>query len=262
MVGDTPSLASFRVPVNAVVHGASRGIGRAIVSRLLACSSVESVFATSRHAASGDAFAALASGGRARLRALDMDVTRESSVAAAARAVRSAVSRVDLIVNCAGLLHDDEGMQPEKRLADVRPANLERSFAVNALGPLLVAKHFQGLLPREARAVFASLSARVGSIGDNRLGGWYSYRAAKAAQNMITRNLSIELRRRARGIICVALHPGTVDTGLSRPFQANVPAEKLSSPERAACQLLAVIDGLGPDDNGGFFAWDARPIPW
>ena len=172
------------------------------------------------------------------------------------------MTRVDLIVNCTGLLHDGDGMQPEKRLAEVTPANLERSFAVNALGPLLVAKHFQGLLPREARAVFASLSARVGSIGDNRLGGWYSYRAARAAQNMITRNLSIELRRRARGIICVALHPGTVDTGLSRPFQANVPAQKLFSTERAARQLLAVIDGLGPDDNGGFFAWDARPIPW
>ena len=153
-------------------------------------------------------------------------------------------------------------MQPEKRLADVSPVSLQRSFAVNAVGPLLVAKHFQGLLDREARAVFASLSARVGSIGDNRLGGWYAYRSAKAAQNMVTRNLSIELRRRARGVICVALHPGTVDTGLSRPFQSNVPEERLFSPERAAQQLLAVIDGLRPEDNGGFVAWDGQPIPW
>ena len=191
-----------------------------------------------------------------------MDVTVEDSVANAAAAIRAETARVDLLVNCAGVLHDGADMQPEKRLADVSPVSLQRSFAVNAVGPLLVAKHFQGLLDREARAVFASLSARVGSIGDNRLGGWYAYRTAKAAQNMVTRNLSIELRRRARGVICVALHPGTVDTGLSRPFQSNVPEERLFSPERAARQLLDVIDGLRPEDNGGFFAWDGQPIPW
>ena len=124
-----------------------------------------------------------------------------------------------MIINCAGLLHDGDSLQPEKRLADVTAASLERSFAVNAIGPLLIAKHFQGMLHPQRLAVFATLSARVGSIGDNRTGGWYSYRASKAAQNMITKNLSIELHRRARGVICVALHPGTVDTGLSRPFQ-------------------------------------------
>ena len=153
-------------------------------------------------------------------------------------------------------------MRPERRLADVTPEHLQRAFAVNAIGPLLVAKHVQALLPRRDRAVFASLSARVGSIGDNRLGGWYAYRASKAAQNMITLNLSIELRRRARGIICVGLHPGTVDTELSRPFQHNVPADRLFTPQRAARQLLDVIHGLEPADNGGFFAWDAQPIPW
>ena len=253
---------SFARPFNAVVNGASRGIGLAFVRALLAVSSVERLFATSRHAASDEQLAAFASGSDHRLRALDMDVTSEASVAAAAAAVRAEAARVDLFVNCVGLLHDGTSVQPEKRLADVAPASLERSFAVNAIGPLLIAKHFQGLLPRQDRVVFASLSARVGSIGDNRLGGWYAYRASKAAQNMITRNLSIELRRRARGIICVALHPGTVDTELSRPFQGNVPEERLFSAERAARQLLHVIDGLQPEDNGGFFAWDAQPIPW
>ena len=180
----------------------------------------------------------------------------------AARIVAGEVEAVDLVVNCAGVLHDEAAMQPERRLEDVQVEHLQRAFAVNAIGPLLVAKHFQQLLPRRQRAVFASLSARVGSIGDNRLGGWYAYRASKAAQNMITRNLSIELRRRSRGIVCVALHPGTVDTALSRPFQRNVPSEKLFSPERAASQLLAVVDRLGPDDNGGFFAWDGQPVPW
>ncbi|MDX2315607.1 MAG: SDR family NAD(P)-dependent oxidoreductase [Gammaproteobacteria bacterium] len=255
-------LASFARPIVAIVNGASRGIGLAFVKGLLADSSVERVFATSRHGASDEVLAGFASGGNDRLRALDMDITVEASVAAAATAVKAIVGRVDLIVNCAGLLHDGANLQPEKRLTDVTPANLERSFAVNAIGPLLVAKHFQDLLHGQERAVFASLSARVGSIGDNRLGGWYGYRASKAAQNMITRNLSIELRRRARGIVCVALHPGTVDTGLSRPFQGNVPEDRLFSPDRAARHLLGVIDGLGPEDNGGFFAWDDQPIPW
>jgi len=183
-------------------------------------------------------------------------------VTAAAASVAAETARIELIINCAGVLHDGASVQPEKRLADVTPESLERSFAVNAIGPLLVAKHFEALLPRQDRAVFASLSARVASIGDNRLGGWYGYRASKAAQNMITRNLAIELRRRARGIICVALHPGTVDTGLSRPFQGNVPADRLFAPDRAARQLLNVIDGLRAEDNGEFFAWDGQPIPW
>ena len=255
-------MLSFSQPTTVVITGASRGIGLALVRALLAEPSVARLFASSRHAARDETLVDLASSSGGRLGRIDMDVTVEDSVANAAAAIRAETARIDLVVNCAGVLHDGADMQPEKRLADVSPVSLQRSFAVNAVGPLLVAKHFQGLLDREARAVFASLSARVASIGDNRLGGWYAYRTAKAAQNMVTRNLSIELRRRARGVICVALHPGTVDTGLSRPFQSNVPEERLFSPERAARQLLDVIDGLRPEDNGGFFAWDGQPIPW
>jgi len=155
-----------------------------------------------------------------------------------------------------------DALQPERRLAEVSVEALQRSFAVNAWGPLLVAKHFSRFLPRRERAVFASISARVGSIGDNGLGGWYAYRASKAAQNMFTRNLSIELPRRHRGTLAVALHPGTVDTDLSAPFQSRVPEQQLFDAPQAARQLLAVIDGLGKDDNGGFFAWDGQPIPW
>jgi len=151
---------------------------------------------------------------------------------------------------------------PERRLADVAGANLLASFAVNAAGPLLVAKYFQRFLPRRDRAVFASLSARVGSIGDNRLGGWYAYRGSKAAQNMFTRCLSVELVRRHRGLICVALHPGTVDTELSRPFQARVAEEQLFTVKRAAAQLLDVIAGLAPEDNGAFIAWDGQSVEW
>ncbi len=112
------------------------------------------------------------------------------------------------------------------------------------------------------RAVFASISARVGSIGDNRLGGWYAYRGAKAAQNMFTKTLSVEWARSRRNVTCVALHPGTTDTELSRPFQANVPPEKLFPPERTVRQLLGVIDGLVTGDTGRFLAWDGSEIPW
>jgi NAD(P)-dependent dehydrogenase (short-subunit alcohol dehydrogenase family) len=177
--------------------------------------------------------------------------------------VASRTDRLHLVVNAAGLLHGGpHDMAPEKRLADVRLEALTTGFAVNAFGPLLLARHFESLLAHRERAVFASISARVGSIGDNRLGGWYAYRGAKAAQNMFTRSLSIEWARTRRNVVCVALHPGTTDTGLSRPFQANVPAGKLFTPERAARQLLEVIDRLTPADTGRFLAWDGSGIPW
>lgn len=254
--------SNFSQPMRVLVTGASRGIGRAMVHALLGVPSLNRVFITSRHATGDRRIAELASKSGGRLHAFDMDVTLEASISAAVAAVSAETEQLDLIINCAGLLHDGAQLQPEKRLADVTPASLHRCFAVNTVGPLLVAKHFQALLPRRNRAVFASLSARVGSIGDNRLGGWYSYRTSKAAQNMVTKNLSIELRRRATGIICVGLHPGTVDTGLSRPFQGNVSGDRLFSAERAAQQLLTVIDGLEPTDNGEFFAWNAQNIPW
>lgn len=255
-------LSAFPGSVTACITGASRGIGLALVEHLLDDSSVEHVFATARHARASTPLADLARAHEGRLTAVEMDVTDEPSLAAAAGTVAAQTARLDLVMNCAGLLHDGAGVGPERRLADIDPAHIARSFAVNATGPLLVAKHLACLFPRRERVVFASLSARVGSIGDNRLGGWYAYRASKAAQNMFTRNLSVELKRRARGIICVALHPGTVDTELSRPFQGRVPADRLFTAERAARQLLQVVNRLGPQDNGSFFAWDGRPIPW
>lgn len=262
MTSEDSVVSAFQEPATALVSGASRGIGLALVKQLLADCSVEHVFASARHARTTGSLADLARVHAARLTPVDMDVTDEPSVCAAARLVAARSARLDLVMNCAGLLHDGAGIGPERRLADIDPAHIARSFAVNATGPLLVAKHFAPLFPRRDRVVFASLSARVGSIGDNRLGGWYGYRASKAAQNMFTRNLSVELKRRSRGIVCVALHPGTVDTELSRPFQGRVPADRLFTAERAAQQLLEVVNGLGPQDNGAFFAWDGQPIPW
>ena len=255
-------MRSFAKPGNTFITGASRGIGLALVRTLLTEPGTSYLFAASRQATSDEILAGLASDSAGRLIQLDLDVTDELSVANAAAVAGAQVTHLDLVINCAGLLHGDAGLRPEKRLADVCPSSFQRSVAVNALGPLLVAKYVQRLLARDTRCVFASLSARVGSISDNRLGGWYAYRASKAAQNMITRNLSIELRRRSRSVICVALHPGTVDTELSRPFQRNVAQENLFTPDGAARQLLRVIAELDLEDNGRFLAWDGQPIPW
>jgi NAD(P)-dependent dehydrogenase (short-subunit alcohol dehydrogenase family) len=172
-------------------------------------------------------------------------------------------SHTHFLFNIAGVLHDESrGMQPEKSLRDIDPKHLHRQFAVNSIGPLLVAKHFHPFFGHGERAVFANMSARVGSIGDNRKGGWYGYRASKAAQNQFTRTLSIELGRRAPETICVALHPGTVDTDLSAPFHTHIPDDQVVSVDEAVDNLLGVIDGLTADDSGEFFDWAGEPIEW
>lgn len=255
-------LTSFPDGSQALVQGASRGIGLEFVRQLLAQPAVGRVFAGCRAPDQAGALVALAAGDP-RLQVLPLDGSDEGSIARAAATVADVTDRLHLVVNCAGILHGGPAsLAPEKRVADVRPEALAASFAVNAFGPLLIAKHFEHLLAHRERAVFASISARVGSIGDNRLGGWYAYRGAKAAQNMFTKTLAIEWSRSRRNVVCVALHPGTTDTGLSRPFQAHVPPGKLFSPERTVRQLLQVIDRLAPSDTGRFYAWDGSEIPW
>jgi len=255
-------LTSFPAGSCALVPGASRGIGFEFVRQLLADPAVGRVFAGCRFPDSAEQLLALAAR-EPRLRIVPLDVTDETSIARAAASVADLTDRLHLVVNCAGILHGGPAqLAPEKRLADVRPEALAASFAANAFGPLLVAKHFERLLAHRERAVFASISARVGSIGDNRLGGWYAYRGAKAAQNMFIRTLAIEWARSRRNVVCVALHPGTTDTDLSRPFQANVAPEKLFSPERTVRQLLEVIDHLTPAETGRFYAWDGSEISW
>ncbi len=186
----------------------------------------------------------------------ELDLTDEASIAAAAT---SLTVTPELVILATGLLHED-GQGPEKSMRELDPAWLARSFAINAIGPALVAKHFLPRMPKTGRCVFAVLSARVGSIGDNRLGGWYSYRAAKAALNQLVRTLAIEEKRRNDRSIVVALHPGTVDTRLSKPFQANVRPDQLFDPGRAAVQLLDVIDGLKAPDSGRLFDWEGTEI--
>lgn len=259
---EPPRMASFPEQSVALIQGAGRGIGLAFVRQLLAGGRFARIYATCRNPEQGEAPRALVEQCGERVQPLTLDLTEETSIAAAAKRIAGESGRLHLLINSAGILHDDTGLWPEKRLADIDPGHLHRSFAVNAFGPLLMAKHCQALFRHRERAVFASLSARVGSIGDNRLGGWYAYRGAKAAQNMFTRNIAIEFGRTARNAICVALHPGTTDTGLSQPFQGNVPEDRLFTADFAAQRLLTVIDGLQSEDSGRFFAWDGQTIPW
>jgi len=241
---------------HALVVGASRGLGRAFCDHLLDRGLAETVFAGCRRP---DVLTPREDG---RSIPIALDVTEEGSLAEAVTAVEAETDRLDLILNVAGLLHNEDGLFPERKLAEIDIKGLEAWFRVNAFGPVLVARYFHHLLPKRERCVVANLSARVGSISDNRLGGWYTYRASKAAQNMFTKNLSIELPRRARGVIVVALHPGTCDTDLSKPFQRGVPPEKLFPTERAVCRLTEILVGLGEEDNGRFIAWDGQDIPW
>jgi len=192
---------------------------------------------------------------------LALDLCDDASLARL-RAVAEAQWRpLRLVINTAGVLHGP-GLQPEKRLASVSRAQLLDSFAVNAFGPVLLAQALAEAIASDGPSHFASLSARVGSIGDNQLGGWYSYRAAKAAQNQLLKTLAIEWRRR-RPQCCVSLlHPGTTATTLSEPFRSGVPPSRLFSPDQAAAYLLAVLQSLGPEQSGGFWAWDGSAIPW
>jgi NAD(P)-dependent dehydrogenase (short-subunit alcohol dehydrogenase family) len=247
---------------SALVQGASRGLGLALATRLLESGRASRIFATARHASRSEGLAALVRRFGDIVQPVNVDVTDAASIGRCADLVARRTDRLHWLVNCAGLLHDGPALQPEKRLEQIDAEALRRVFEVNAFAPVLMARAFLPLLDHDGRSVLANVSARVGSIEDNRLGGWYAYRASKAAQNMFTRTLAIELGRRVPRCICVALHPGTVDTALSVPFQRNVPDGKLFSPDFAADRLLDVIDGLGEGDSGRFIAWDGSPIPW
>ena len=223
---------------HALVIGASGGIGAAFVALLRAAPRCAGVTALHRHSAPA------------------IDFGDEASVAAAAR-VLAGGAPYHLIVNAAGILHSDAFM-PEKRLADLNAAQMLATFQANTFGPALLLRHLTPLLARE-RAVFALLSAKVGSIGDNRLGGWYSYRASKAALNMLVKTAAIELARNQPNSVLVALHPGTVNSRLSQPFKGDTIGRPAQA---AAADMLAVLDGLTPADSGSFRSYTGAELPW
>lgn len=241
---------SFASPINAIVIGASGGIGRAIVDELCLSDDVAHIYACSRQAQAVQ---------HPKISACTLDMLREETIIEFTKSISHPIS---LVIIATGLLHDvHNDLMPEKSLKDINFDAMRRVFDINTIGVAMLAKHFLPLLPRDEKSVFAALSARVGSISDNRLGGWYSYRASKAALNMILKTSAIEVARKYKQAVVMGLHPGTVDTGLSLPFQGHVPKDKLFSPAQSASYLMNVIDQVSAKDTGGIFAWDGTQVP-
>jgi NAD(P)-dependent dehydrogenase (short-subunit alcohol dehydrogenase family) len=225
----------------ALVIGATGGLGAALLQQL----QLDATFAQTV--------------GLSRSSQPALDLLDEASIAACAQHIAARGLTLRLVIDATGMLHG-QNHQPEKSWQQLDPAQMAQAFAINAIGPALLMKHFLPLLPRQGKAVFATLSAKVGSIGDNRLGGWYSYRASKAALNQLVHTAAIELRRRQPETVCVALHPGTVHSTLSAPFAKT--GLDVRQPDEAAQRLLQVLNGLGASDSGGFFNHDGQALPW
>lgn len=244
-----------------LIVGASQGIGLGFVRHLLAAPEVSQVYATYRQADTAVKLLELLEQYPDRLSCISVDVTDEDQIAAMTENIRSQTRTLHLVINCVGVLHQGE-LQPEKSLRQINPDRLLHYFQVNSIPTILLAKHLASLLKHGDRSIFASISAKVGSIGDNQLGGWYGYRASKAALNMFLKTIAIEYQRTNPKTIVLALHPGTTDTRLSKPFQKNVPPEKLFPVERTVDQLLTVIEQRTLADSGQFFSWDGSQLPW
>lgn len=235
-------------PGAALVLGAGGGLGAALAFALTARG--ETVIALGRHTQPA------------------LDYRDVASLERCARHVAEQLSergqRLERVVVATGFLHgvlpNGDVAEPERSGQQLDAEALAYSFLVNAIGPAMVIKHFLPMLPREGRCVAVFLSARVGSVGDNRLGGWYAYRASKAALNQLVHTAAIELNRRNRSAICVVLHPGTVDTGLSQPFAKT--GLNVRSPHAAATEILSVVDALIPAQSGGFWDHQGKPVPW
>ena len=248
----TLNLSSFGRDLNVVVFGASGGIGTSIIQLFADCEDVKKITAFSRSVPQA---------------VLDdviyerFDLLDEDSIERAADIVNDPV---DIVFVATGLLHDttDNGalVKPEKSWRTFDPQAAQLIYHINAIGPMLIAKHFLHKLADDKKSAFAAISARVGSIADNKMGGWYSYRSSKAALNQMIRTASIELQRKKPQALCVSLHPGTVNTGLSKPFQGNVPDGKLFEPQKSALSMLQVLNGLEAKNSGQQFAWDGRLI--
>jgi NAD(P)-dependent dehydrogenase (short-subunit alcohol dehydrogenase family) len=246
------ALNSFPHTLNVVVVGASGDIGSEFVRQLSQDDRVARIHALARNPVNDPA---------AKVFNEHIDICDEDSVDAAAAEV-TAAGKLDLVIVATGILHRGEAIRPEKSLRDIDAGAMMDVIRVNAIGPALIAKAFLPHMRPGSKSVFAALSARVGSIGDNRLGGWVSYRSSKTALNMILKTLSIEHARRFPESVIAGLHPGTVDTQLSAPFQRRVPEGKLFTASKSVQHMLSVIDRLAPADSGKVFAWDGSPIEY
>lgn len=234
---------------NIILFGSSGAIGNALTQKISAHYKESSVYAVSRdHRTTFNSNVILC----------QASYSSEASIASLASKMQDKM--FDMIIVATGLLHNRKHV-PEKSIKELSSEKFHSLFAANTVFPALVAKHFSPLLNKSKKSIFAALSARVGSISDNSLGGWYSYRISKAGLNMLIKNLAIEFSRRfTKQSIFVGLHPGTVDSALSRPFQNSVPSEKIFTPEYSASRLMNVLQQLTPADTGKVFSWDSGEI--
>ena len=242
-----------------LIIGGTGGIGKAMIEQLTASTTQDTLVFATHHKNIPDFEAP-------NLHWISMDVCDESSIEQAADIIKQQTTHIDWVINCAGLLHTDT-QQPEKALRQMETDFFLQNMQVNALASLLIAKHFKPLLAKATRsndtpAIFATISARVGSISDNQLGGWYSYRMSKAALNMGMKNLSIEWGRSLKDVCVVVMQPGTVNTQLSAPFQSNVADGHLFSPAYSAECLLEVLSNMTATQSGSFVDWAGESIPW
>lgn len=248
--------------IKVLIAGASQGIGWGFVQALLQRPQIQQIFALYRSLETATELIHL--GDRLddrRLIPLQADLTQEATIAAALDCLKTHTDRLHWAINCVGVLHQGE-LQPEKSLRHLETDRLLQYFQTNSISAVLLAKHLTPLLRHDDPSLFATISAKVGSISDNRLGGWYGYRASKAALNMLMKTVAIEYSRVSPRTIVTVLHPGTTDTRLSQPFQRGVPPEKLFAVERTVSQLLTVMEGLTIADSGEFFNWDGSRLPW
>jgi len=234
---------------NIVVIGASGSIGSAFVREFIKIDNTR-IYALSR---SGTNF------NNPKVVNYHIDIEDEQTIIRAINFITQEVNTIDIVIVATGALCIGE-ITPEKSIKQLSINNFNKLFAINTIGPAIVAKHFIPKLDKEHRTIFAAISARVGSIGDNKKGGWYSYRASKAALNMIMKNISIETSRTHPKCIVTMLHPGTVNSPLSSPFRSNLIAENIFTPAESVIRMIRVIDTLTPSDSGGFFSWERKQI--
>ncbi|KAL0983732.1 hypothetical protein UPYG_G00132010 [Umbra pygmaea] len=258
----------------ALVQGASRGLGFEFCRNILRNKDPGAVIATCRNPADATELMNLVGQHPGKITVLKLDVNREDDVKDAAEHVKRVFGKVDLMINSSAMLHPSG--KGETSLRDVSAQGIISTLTTNTVGPLIMAKYFAPLLQKGSGAfglqpperakhhagIIVNITAKVGSIGDNGLGGWYSYRMSKAALNMATRNLSIELGRSRPRVVCVSIHPGTVNTDLSRPYHSNVPKDKLFSPGYSVHCLMGIIESLNIDKTGKAYNWNGSELPW
>ncbi len=246
---NTDLLSTFSHNLNVAVIGANGGIGRAFVDLFSKQPQVETVLAYSRSDPGVS---------HPKVQPVHIDITSDSSVQKAVESI-DGTTFLDIVIVATGMLHNDH-IKPEKSLKDLSMTQFAEVFSINTFGPAILAKYFLPKMRPNQKNVFACLSARVSSISDNFLGGWYAYRASKTALNMIIKNAAIEMARRNKHTYVVGLHPGTVNTPLSKPFQSKVKKGRLFTPSHSTERMLKVINQLSTSDSGKLFAWDGSEV--